>query len=43
LQDATRINQSIEKYLYQYPSQYIWSHKRFKNRPEGEADLYRQS
>jgi len=22
------------------PDQYLWVHRRFKNRPKGEADLY---
>ena len=22
------------------PDQYLWVHRRFKNRPEGEADVY---
>ncbi len=40
LVDATRINQLIEKFVQLQPEQYLWVHRRFKNRPEGEADLY---
>ena len=27
--------------LLRQPHQYFWLHKRFKSRPEGEADFYR--
>ena len=40
LVDATRINQIIEKFILLQPDQYLWAHRRFKNRPEGESDLY---
>jgi KDO2-lipid IV(A) lauroyltransferase len=40
LADATRINQIIEKFIRLQPDQYLWVHRRFKNRPEGEEDLY---
>ncbi|UCJ17615.1 lysophospholipid acyltransferase [Pseudomonas sp. MM211] len=30
----------VEKYVRAYPSQYMWSMKRFKKRPEGEARWY---
>lgn len=38
--DATRINQVIETQVRRAPEQYLWVHKRFKTRPEGEPDLY---
>ena len=38
--DATRINQLIEKFILLQPDQYLWAHRRFKNRPEGDADIY---
>jgi Kdo2-lipid IVA lauroyltransferase/acyltransferase len=40
LEDATRINQVLEKYIRQNPGQYLWAHRRFKSRPEGVADRY---
>lgn len=40
LQDATAINQAIENQIKQSPEQYLWAHRRFKTRPEGEADVY---
>ena len=30
----------VEKYVRAYPSQYLWSMKRFKKRPEGELRWY---
>lgn len=40
--DATRVNQTIEQQVRKVPEQYLWLHKRFKTRPEGEADVYRR-
>lgn len=40
LADATRINEIIEEFVRLEPEQYLWVHRRFKNRPEGEPDLY---
>jgi KDO2-lipid IV(A) lauroyltransferase len=40
LVDATRINQLIEKFILLQPDQYLWVHRRFKNRPEGDPDIY---
>jgi KDO2-lipid IV(A) lauroyltransferase len=40
LVDATRINKIIETFILLQPDQYLWVHRRFKNRPEGEADIY---
>ncbi|MGB0458511.1 MAG: LpxL/LpxP family Kdo(2)-lipid IV(A) lauroyl/palmitoleoyl acyltransferase [Porticoccaceae bacterium] len=41
--DATRINQIIEKHVRRQPEQYLWVHRRFKNRPNGEKDYYNSS
>jgi len=41
--DATRINQVIEALILKQPDQYLWVHRRFKTRPEGEPDFYRKS
>lgn len=38
--DCLRINQWIEQAILAQPEQYLWAHRRFKTRPEGEAKLY---
>lgn len=38
--DALRMNQVIEGQVRGQLHQYFWLHKRFKSRPEGEADYY---
>jgi len=37
---ATRFNQLIEDKIRETPAQYLWSHRRFKTRPEGKSKLY---
>ncbi|MDO5059436.1 MAG: lipid A biosynthesis lauroyl acyltransferase [Neisseria sp.] len=39
-EDARRMNEFIEARVRETPEQYFWLHKRFKTRPEGEADFY---
>lgn len=39
--DTTRMNQEVEKMIREAPEQYLWSHKRFKTRPEGEPAFYK--
>jgi KDO2-lipid IV(A) lauroyltransferase len=38
--DTRRMNEFIEQRALEIPEQYFWLHKRFKTRPEGEAELY---
>jgi len=38
--NATRINQIIESMIRKAPDQYLWVHRRFKTRPQGEAKVY---
>ncbi|MEY8875517.1 MAG: lipid A biosynthesis acyltransferase [Leptothrix sp. (in: b-proteobacteria)] len=38
--DTERMNRWIEEEVRRNPSQYLWVHKRFKTRPEGEAGVY---
>jgi KDO2-lipid IV(A) lauroyltransferase len=38
--DCLRINQWVESVVSANPAQYLWAHRRFKTRPEGEAKLY---
>jgi KDO2-lipid IV(A) lauroyltransferase len=40
LADATRINKIVEQFVLLAPEQYLWVHRRFKNRPDGESDVY---
>ena len=39
-EDLNTINSKIENYIRSNPENYLWSHRRFKNRPEGEAPFY---
>ena len=39
-QDTQTINHLIEQLVRQAPEQYLWLHKRFKTRPEGEPPFY---
>jgi len=46
--DDVRVNTAgftkvIEDYSRRYPDQWLWIHKRWKSRPEGEPDLYAAS
>ncbi|WP_397378233.1 lipid A biosynthesis lauroyl acyltransferase [Pseudomonas sp.] len=40
--DCLRINQWVEHAISQCPEQYLWAHRRFKTRPEGEPKLYKK-
>ncbi|MCW9005274.1 MAG: LpxL/LpxP family Kdo(2)-lipid IV(A) lauroyl/palmitoleoyl acyltransferase [Gammaproteobacteria bacterium] len=42
LEDAVTINQTIEQLILKNPDQYLWIHKRYKNRPEGAERVYRK-
>lgn len=38
--DAARLNRILEAEIRKHPAQYLWAHRRFKSRPEGEAPIY---
>jgi KDO2-lipid IV(A) lauroyltransferase len=38
--NTARFTDVIEEYARRYPDQWLWIHKRWHTRPEGEADLY---
>ncbi|MDE1164074.1 MAG: lipid A biosynthesis lauroyl acyltransferase [Pseudomonas sp.] len=38
--DCLRINQRVEAAIRECPSQYLWTHRRFKSRPPGAPRLY---
>ena len=38
--DLLRINQFIEQCVRRYPQEYLWVHRRFKTRPDGEVAVY---
>ncbi len=40
LVDTTRVNQMVEQMICKQPDQYLWVHRRFKTRPEGEVSFY---
>jgi Kdo2-lipid IVA lauroyltransferase/acyltransferase len=38
--DTLHMNRFIEERIHEMPEQYLWLHRRFKTRPEGEPTLY---
>lgn len=40
VEDAARLNHSLEVAIRRAPEQYIWQYKRFKTRPKGENRFY---
>lgn len=38
--DCETLNAMFESWIMEAPEQYLWAHRRFKTRPEGESDLY---
>ena len=38
--NTARITAAIEQQIRAYPDQWLWIHRRWKTRPEGEPDLY---
>jgi len=40
VQGCTHLNAGVESCIRRHPAQYQWGYKRFRVRPEGEAELY---
>ncbi len=40
VEDTKRVNDELEQWIRAYPDQYLWVHRRFKTRPEGEPSVY---
>jgi KDO2-lipid IV(A) lauroyltransferase len=38
--DTQRIHADMERIIRRYPDQWMWIHRRWKTRPEGELPLY---
>ena len=38
--DTLRVTQELERWIEKFPDQYMWTHRRFKTRPQGEPSLY---
>ena len=41
--DTALLNQLLEDSVREHPEQYLWLHRRFKTRPEGEPSLYNKA
>ncbi|MAZ89180.1 MAG: lipid A biosynthesis acyltransferase [Cellvibrionaceae bacterium] len=41
IKDATIVNQALERCIRKAPTQYMWTHRRFKTQPEGRAKFYK--
>ena len=40
LENTARFTEAIEGFVRRYPEQWLWVHRRWKTRPQGEAPLY---
>ena len=40
LANTAAFTRAIEEYVRRYPEQWLWVHRRWKTRPEGEPSLY---
>src|SRR2546425_11015607 len=40
LENTKRVSQILESYVRKYPDQWLWIHRRWKTRPEGEPSIY---
>ena len=42
-EDTQRVQAAMERAIREHPEQWLWIHRRWKARPEGQPDLYRTS
>lgn len=40
IEDAGTVNRWLESRIREHPEQYLWTHRRFRTRPEGEGAFY---
>jgi KDO2-lipid IV(A) lauroyltransferase len=40
VENTRRFNQILESYIRRYPDQWLWIHRRWKTRPDGDRSLY---
>ena len=40
VEDTKRVTQCLESWIERLPNQYMWTHRRFKTRPDGEPGVY---
>ena len=38
--DTQRVQSVLEEAIRRYPDQWLWIHRRWKTRPQGEAEIY---
>jgi KDO2-lipid IV(A) lauroyltransferase len=42
-EDTQRVQAAMERAIREHPDQWLWVHRRWKARPDGQPDLYKAS